>query len=234
MNGNEHMSLIQKLTNEELIDKVQGMDNSEYETFVSKIKDISDFNLFDKLIGLQKDVYWKGQDLGRVLLVSKAILAFLDKSPDATPRSKSSILYNMASFTCPWWSDSLDITKEQADQGLQAAKDVLKLRENNNFEPIKQSGAMWILACHYLYTAKDSEKAIEYFTKSESIARSVPEDKLSPLLVGNSLEGIGRTEILVNQNYEKGEQKIHEAMDIYRKNEDEYSEGEAKLFLEGI
>ena len=217
---------------DDLLPILQKYDTSEFIEHLNKQLDYQTplKELSDLLLGIQKGLYWKHQNIEKVLLLSEKIMEFLESHPDASARHKSPVLYNIASFTCPWWSDSLDISVKQGKIGLQAAIELVELRKKYNFEPIKMSGGLWILAGHYLYTAKDYQKAFSTYTQSEKLAAGVPSEKMSPLLVSNSIEGQARTEFLLGDSL-KGEELMEKAMQLYNKSEDEYSKGEADIFL---
>lgn len=223
------------MTDDELFDKVMGAFGNDDSNLVidELLSPGQDIELFSKQIGLQKSLYWKEHNIPRVVSYTHKAVNFVESHPDGTPRQVTSLLYNLASFTCPWWSDSLDISSGEAQTGLEAAKRLVAIREEHQFEKMKLAGGYWILASHYMYTSKDFAKAKEFYDKTIEFAEQARDDKLYYLLKGNSIEGIGRAKILCN-NDQSGKEDITKAIEIYKEAEDDYSTGEAEVFLKSL
>lgn len=175
------------------------------------------------LLDLQRRLYWDVKDLPKVLELTEFALSRIKG------KSQSPFLYNLASFTCPWWSDSLEIREDLGQSGLEAAKELLQLRQSGEFEPIKVAGAHWILGCHYLYTARNYDGAVEHFTRAAQMARVVDHEH-AYLIEGNSIEGIGRAKVLLRK--EDGSKEFKRAREIYSSAKDDYSISELDAFLQ--
>lgn len=174
------------------------------------------------LLNLQLKLYWEAKHLSKMAEVTRYALSCVEGA------ARSPLLYNLAAFTCPWWSDSLEVEPELAKMGLEASRELLELRSSQGFEPIKVAGAHWILGCHYLYTDRNYERAVGHFLKAKELASSV-EHEHSYLIAGNAIEGIGRAKKLLKGD--NASEEFQRARKIYSDAQDEYSLSEMEAFL---
>ncbi len=223
-----------ELSDDQLVEHLKDLNPEalaiELETMLSSGLDFKEMN--NTLIDVQKKLYWKLQRLDLIIQLTHRCVEFLESHQETTAATISPYLYNLASFTAPWWSDSLQVSEEQGKEGWNASKKLVELRTANNFDTIKIAGAHWILAVHEAYTTKDTQRAIEEFNRTEEMARSVPQEKMSALLVGNSIEGVGRAKLLSGDA--SGRADVKRAQELYRESEDEYRLGESDIFLKSI
>lgn len=206
---------------------------SNLEDTITQILEFEDIN---KSLGVLNELlisfYWKEKNLDRVFRIGSEAIKLAKEHDLEKSMVLSPIYYNLGSYTCPWWSDSLEISDEQAKEGMIVVKILLEMRESNDVELIKIAGAQWLLAAHYLYYAKDEENAIRYFELARKNAKEANDEELSDFLAANSTEGIGRTKIMLGNNIDEGAPLIKEAMKTYTEKEDMYSTKEAIVFLE--
>ncbi len=177
----------------------------------------------ETLSKFQTKIYWEEKDLVKMVSTTQKILNTIQGG------GKDPFLYNLASFTCPWWSDSLPVNQTEAETGMNAALELLELRQSQKTPDTKLAGANWILAVHYLYTERNSKEAISHFQESIKLVKNNT-DEFSKLVNANSIEGIGRVKVLLHK--EDHPEELESARNAYIASNDEYSLKELEYFLQ--
>ncbi len=205
----------------------------KYYTDIQILDDVDEMELGKALAKYNElilDLYWKSKDLKAVVDVGKRAFRLAERKGEPSHPRLSPIGYNIASFTAPWWSDSIPVTPQQARFGLDIARLTLELRLHGGFDPIKISGIRWLIGVHQLYTMGDREAALKEFKDSKRIAMD-SEDETKGFMDACTEEGIGRTEYLLG-NKEVGYKHLRWAEEKYSLIDDNYSIAELKYFLD--
>lgn len=180
-----------------------------------------------RYLGLQGDLHWEKKDLSAVLSLSHFALHYARKR--SRREAENVLLYNVASFTLPWWTDSLPSTPWQRRQGLESAAALLPLRATLNKGAADFSKAHWVLGAHHLYRGA-AEPAVEQFNLAVVRARECSEKNLEAC----ALEGLGRTRVrLVPREREWGFENLGEARALYNEVGDSFNLKELEAFLGG-
>jgi tetratricopeptide (TPR) repeat protein len=181
--------------------------------------------ILKKYLALQGDLYWEKRNLEAVLAVSAFGRTYAASIPQR--EAENVLLYNTASFTLPWWSDSLPTTPWQRRLGYEAARMLISLRKNLNKGPADFSKAYWVLGAHHLYRG-NLEDAIDTFNEALVTAREVREKNLEAC----ALEGLGRTRIRLSPRDRKwGYESLGEARSLYSEVGDTFNLAELEKFL---
>lgn len=179
----------------------------------------------------QTATYWQRKDLDLVISISNKAEKYCRKQGKENTLLLSPVYYNLASFTLPWWSDSLPLSQEQKDLGYSTATNLLNLRRQNNDQTHKIAGALWMVAGHCLYAKEDGDEAIKYFSLGiEEAERS--EDHIAPFMKAQCQEGIGRVHWILTKDQSLANQWFTKAEAFYKESEDNYSLGELLKFKE--
>lgn len=206
--------------------------NSIDEKSLRELEELDLADALSKYNELILDLYWKKKDVTAVIEVGRMAFKLAEKRGERNHQALSPLGYNIGSFTLPWWSDSLDVTEEQAKYGLETSKRTLEIRESMGADAIKISGIKWLIAGHYLYTLKKREMAIIEFGESKKIALDT-EDEKRLFMDACTDEGIGRTEGLLGDKG-TGENYLRSAEKKYTDLGDDYNIGEVRHFLKQI
>ncbi|MCU0723682.1 MAG: hypothetical protein MUC63_08715, partial [Planctomycetes bacterium] len=134
------------------------------------------------------------------------------------------LLYNLSTFTLPWWSDSLEATAGEREEGLGAADRVLALRRKLGKGPADLSKAHWALGAHRLLRG-DAAPAIEAFNAAVVAAREAGDKGLEAC----ALDGLARTRLfLVPAERAWGLETLREAKALYEEAKDSLNLGEVR------
>jgi len=180
-----------------------------------------------RYLSLQGDLYWEKKNVEAVLALSRFGGAYAQET--GQKEAENVLLYNTASFTLPWWSDSLPTTPWQRRQGFEAAHRILALRKELGKGPADFSKANWVLGAHNLYRG-DAKTAVADFNEALVLAREAGEKNLEAC----ALEGLGRTRIRLSRgDREWGFENMGEARALYGEVGDKFNLEELEVFLGG-
>ncbi|MHC5037565.1 MAG: hypothetical protein ACYTHM_09650 [Planctomycetota bacterium] len=178
-----------------------------------------------RYLGLQGDLYWEKKDLEAVLALSGFGRAFAERH--GRREAENVLLYNIGTFTLPWWSDSLPSTPWQRLRGFNAARAVLFLRRTLGKESGDLSKAYWLLGAHHLYRG-NAAPAVENFSSALAKAREARDKNLEAC----ALEGLGRTRVrLLPKDRDWGFESLGEARTLYAEVGDKFNLGELERFM---
>ncbi len=182
-------------------------------------------DILKRYLSLQNHVHWEKKDLEAVLALSRFAVEFARRA--GNKEAENVILFNVASFTLPWWSDSLQATPWFRDQGLSAARRIISLRKDLGKSPVDVSQGHWILGAHHLYRG-DVPDAVFHFNRSLALAREAGDKNLE----ASALEGLGRTRVrLVPDDRDWGFESLGEARALYGEAGDAFNLKEVERFL---
>jgi hypothetical protein len=124
-----------------------------------------------------RHAYWQKKDLPGTIRIGQAGIALgeqlASRFPDQASEIKSqvkAIQYNLASFTWPGWDEpGFEITPEQGQLGLAAAKENLRLAIELKKDLLPLSRAHWMLGAQQMAVA-DYSSAREDFAQAEGFA----------------------------------------------------------------
>ena len=139
--------------------------------------DLSPVEQLQLFIDVMRHAYWKKKNLQATIEIGQAGIVTSDdlknKHPDQIEEIDSlvkGIHYDIASFTWPGWDEEyINITPDQLELGLQAAKNNLALAIELKKEDLPLSRAYWLLAAQELAN-RQFKKAAEHFSQAELLA----------------------------------------------------------------
>ena len=178
-----------------------------------------------RYLGLQGELYWDRKNVEAVLAVTgfaRAYATLHDRK-----EAENILLFNTASFTLPWWRDSLDTTPWQRELGIRAAQRLIGLRRELGKGPADLSKGYWVYGAHQFYRG-NARAAVNGFNKALVSAREAEDKNLE----ATALEGLGRTRIrLLPKERDWGFESLGEAKALYTEAGDKYNLGELEHFL---
>jgi len=124
-----------------------------------------------------RHAYWQQKDLPATLLICQTGIRHGEALADSYPEEADQILaqvkaiyYDLASFTWPGWDEEgIEISPEQVELGLEAARKNLELAVQLKKDALPLSRAYWMLGAQQL-AAKDRTQALASFTMAEQHA----------------------------------------------------------------
>ena len=177
-----------------------------------------------RYLALQGQLYWKRSDLEAALAISRFGLAYARKAGNR--EAENVLLFNVATFTLPWWYDSLPATSGQRDEGLEASQRLLALRKDLGKGPADLSKVLWVLGAHH-YVRGDPGRSVVHFNAAVVQARAAGDKGLEAC----ALEGLCRARIrLVPGERAWGLETLSEAKALYEEAGDEYNRKELEAF----
>ncbi|MHC4781363.1 MAG: hypothetical protein ACYTFG_22540 [Planctomycetota bacterium] len=185
-------------------------------------------DVLKRYLGLQGELYWEKKDLKAVLSITgfARTYAVLGGSLEA----ENVVLFNTASFTLPWWRDSLDTTPWQREQGLHAAQKLVAMRHDLGKGPADLSKGHWVLGAHEFFRG-NAVSAVGSFNVALTHAREGGDKNLE----ATALEGLGRTRVrLIPKERDWGFESLGEARALYAEAGDKYNLSELEHFLGDI
>jgi len=129
---------------------------------------------FDQVL---RHAYWKKKDLPGAIQIGQAGITlgeqlaarFPDKASEIKSQVKA-IHYNLASFTWPGWDEpGFEITPEQVQLGLAAARENFRLAIVLKKDALPLSRACWMLGAQEI-AVRDYSSAIDHFYQAEQFA----------------------------------------------------------------
>lgn len=165
---------------------------------------------------LQGGLFWQRRDLAAVLAVSRWGIEFARRHHNL--EAENVLLYNVSTFTLPWWSDSLPTTPGQREQGRNAAQRLVGLREHMGKRADDLSMAQWVCGAHAMFSG-DLDEAAEAFLAAVEEAKVVGDKGLEACAV----EGMGRAVTLLDPMVrDEGLETLDQADQLYREAGEKY------------
>ena len=125
-----------------------------------------------------RDLYWKDKDLAASLEQAAGALALESAAREAGEEALGkvkTISYNVASFAWPGWAEpGIEITQEQAEIGMRAARLNIELGEELARPALPMSRGHWMLGGHLLTVGK-SVDAARHFHEAVRLAEEAGE-----------------------------------------------------------
>lgn len=129
---------------------------------------------FDQVL---RNVYWEKKDLAGAIRIGQAGIAqgeqlaaeFPEKAEKIMSQVKA-IQYNLASFTWPGWDEpGIEISPEQVQLGLAAARENLRLAIELKKDAMPLSRACWMLGAQEI-AVREYSSASDHFHQAEQFA----------------------------------------------------------------
>ncbi|MHC4601438.1 MAG: hypothetical protein ACYS47_20775, partial [Planctomycetota bacterium] len=182
-------------------------------------------DVLKRYLSLQGELYWDRKDLEAVLAVTGFAMDYAARNNRG--EAENVLLFNTASFTLPWWRDSLDTTPWQRELGIRAAQRLIGLRRELGKGPADLSKGYWVYSAHHFYRG-NARAAVNGFNKALVQAREAGDKNLE----ATALEGLGRTRVrLLPKERDWGFESLGEARALYAEAGDKYNLGELEHFL---
>jgi hypothetical protein len=195
----------------------------EITSFVEDVGSTTD--VLKRYLGLQGELYWDKKDMQAVLGITGFARTYASKHDSR--EADNVLLFNTASFTIPWWRDSLDTTPWQREIGIRAARRLIGLRRELDKGPADNSKAFWVLGAHELYRG-NARRALDRFNEALVNAREAGDKNLE----ATALEGLGRTRVrMIPSERDWGFENLGEARALYAEAGDKYNLAELEHFL---
>lgn len=129
---------------------------------------------FDQVL---RHAYWNKKDLPGTIRIAQAGIVRGEQLAARFPEKANKIMsqvkaihYNLASFTWPGWDEpGFEITAEQVQLGLAAAKENFRLAIELKKDALPLSRACWMLGAQEM-AVKDYSSAIDHFYQAEQFA----------------------------------------------------------------